>query len=186
MVAAALMIRPVAISKRLAQVLAISLVLGLLVVLGWRLTHQPVHPKFGQAAPSFDLPLLNADGRLSLSSLHGKVTLLNFWSSTCVPCAGEAAALQSLYEQQRAQGLVVVGIDPQDFKSDARGFIARHRVSYPNVNDVGASVADRYGVSGTPESFLVDRHGRVVEVLMGPIDGPENRERLAVALRAVL
>jgi peroxiredoxin len=63
--------------------------------------------------------------------------------------------LQSLYQRQRA-GLVVVGIDPEDFKSDARRFIARHHVAYPNIHDVGAHVADRYGVIGTPESFLVD------------------------------
>jgi cytochrome c biogenesis protein CcmG/thiol:disulfide interchange protein DsbE len=112
--------------------------------------------------------------------------LINFWSSTCVPCVRESAALEQLYRQNRRAGLVVLGIDPEDFKSDARQFIERHGISYPNVNDVGSHTADRYGISGTPESFLVDRRGRVVQILIGPIDASANQRPLADALRQIL
>lgn len=180
------MIDRVRSARRAAEVLALALVFGLLALLVWRLTHQPSHPKFGQRAPDFNLALLNGNGRLALGALEGKALLVNFWSSTCVPCVAESSTLESLYRRDRAKGLVVVGIDPEDFKSDARSFIARHHVTFPNVNDVGFRVADRYGVTGTPESFVIDRHGRIVDILIGPIDAPVNRDRLAADLKKLL
>jgi cytochrome c biogenesis protein CcmG/thiol:disulfide interchange protein DsbE len=173
-------------ARRAAQVLALALLSGLLALLVWRLTHEPSHPKFGHRAPGFNLALLNGKGRLSLGTLEGKAVLVNFWSSTCVPCVAESGTLESLYRRDQARGLVVVGIDPEDFKSDARRFIARHHVTFPNVNDVGYRVADRYGVGGTPESFLIDRNGKLVDVLVGPIDAAVNRDRLAAGLKKVL
>jgi cytochrome c biogenesis protein CcmG/thiol:disulfide interchange protein DsbE len=153
--------------------------------LGWRLTHQPRRPKYGQAAPSFTLPLLNRSGSLSLRSLRGNPVVINFWSSTCVPCKAEATSLERLYDSHRSSGLLVVGIDPEDFKSDARRFIAEHHVTYPNVADAGENVATRYGIDGTPETFLVDRRGRVIQILIGPINAAANKQPLAAALRQI-
>jgi cytochrome c biogenesis protein CcmG, thiol:disulfide interchange protein DsbE len=173
-------------ARRLVQVASLGLVFGLLALLVWRLTHQVARPKFGQRAPSFSLPLLNGEGTVGLADFSGKPMLINFWSSTCVPCAGESRALEQVYRQNRRFGLVVLGIDPEDFKSDARGFIRRHNITYPNLNDPGAHTADRYGIGGTPESFLIDRHGRVVQILLGPIDASANRRPLVDALRQIL
>lgn len=161
------------------------LVIGLLALLGWRLTHQPVRPKYGQTAPTFSLPLLTGSGSLSLASLRGRPVVINFWSSTCVPCKAEAASLEHLYTSYRRTGLVVIGIDPEDFKSDARRFITQHHVTYPNVRDTGENVATRYGIDGTPETFLVDRQGHVRQILIGPINQAPNRQALATALRQI-
>ena len=161
------------------------LVIGLLALLGWRLTHQPARPKYGQSAPNFSLPLLTGSGSLGLSVLRGRPVVINFWSSTCVPCKTEAASLEHLYVAYRHTGLVVVGIDPEDFKSDARRFIAQHHVTYPNVRDSGENVATRYGIGGTPETFLIDRQGRVRQILIGPINEAGNRQALAAALKQI-
>jgi cytochrome c biogenesis protein CcmG/thiol:disulfide interchange protein DsbE len=180
------MLLRVAHARRVVQVASLALVFGLLALLVWRLTHQPTRPKYGQPAPSFSLPLLNGQGTIALADFRGKPMLINFWSSTCVPCAGESKALEQVYRRNRRLGLVVLGIDPEDFKSDARGFIRRHNITYPNVNDAGAHTADRYGIGGTPESFLIDRRGRVVQILLGPVDASANRQPLADALRQIL
>jgi cytochrome c biogenesis protein CcmG/thiol:disulfide interchange protein DsbE len=180
------MLLRMAYARRVIQVASLGLVLGLLALLVWRLTHQPARPKYGQPAPSFSLPLLNGQGTVGFADFSGKPMLINFWSSTCGPCAAESKALEQVYRQNRRLGLVVLGVDPEDFKSDARGFIQRHDITYPNVNDAGAHTADRYGIAGTPESFLIARHGRVVKILLGPIDAPANRQPLADALRQIL
>ena len=161
------------------------LVIGLFALLAWRLTHQPARPKYGQAAPSFALPLLNGVGSLSLRALRGRPVVVNFWSSTCVPCKAEASALERLYLNHRQSGLIVVGVDPEDFKSDARRFITQHHITYPNVRDTGENVATRYGIEGTPETFLIDREGRVRQILIGAINATPNRQSLTDALRQI-
>jgi len=171
---------------RVLRAASALLVVGLLALLGWRLTHQPVRPQYGQPAPSFTLPLLAGSGSLRLSSLRGRPVVINFWSSTCVPCKAEAASLEHLYATDRHTGLVVVGIDPEDFTSDARRFIAQHHVTYPNVRDTGENVATRYGIDGTPETFLVDRQGRVRQILIGPVNEAPNRQTLATVLRQIM
>ena len=102
-----------------------------------------------------------------------------------MPCKAEAASLEHLYTGYHRTGLVVIGIDPEDFKSDARRFITLHHVTYPNVRDTGQNVATRYGIDGTPETFLVDRQGRVRQILIGPINQAPNRQALATALRQI-
>ena len=118
--------------------------------------------------------------------MRGRPVVINFWSSTCVPCKTEAASLERLYTSHRNSGLLVVGIDPEDFKADARRFIADHHVTYPNVADVGEHVATRYGIDGTPETFLIDRRGRVRQILVGPVNQAANQQSLAAALRQII
>lgn len=161
------------------------LVLGLLALLAWRLTHQPVRPRYGQAAPGFTLPLLNGSGSLSLAAERGRPVVINFWSSTCVPCTTEAASLERLYTSHRRSGLIVLGIDPEDFGADAKHFLAVHHITYPNVKDTGENIATKYGIDGTPETFVVDRRGHVVQILIGPINAAPNQQALTSALRQV-
>ena len=88
--------------------------------------------------------------------------MLNFWASWCAPCKSEAPRLEAAWRRYRARGVVVVGVDAQDFSGDARRFVSRFKLTYPNVHDGPGNVLPKYGVTGFPETFFVGRDGRLV------------------------
>ncbi len=151
-----------------AQALALALVLGLLSLLVWRVVHgSPGRP--AGTAPSFRLSRLEGSGQVSLASLRGKVVVLNFWASWCIPCKQEAAILESGWQRWRDRGVVVLGVDSEDFTGDGKAFAAHYGVTYPLVHDGPGSVKDRYGVTGYPETFFIDALGKVVHYIAGPV-----------------
>jgi cytochrome c biogenesis protein CcmG/thiol:disulfide interchange protein DsbE len=150
-----------------AQGLALACVAGLLGLLVWKLAHQPHVPK--GAAPNFSLPRLDQDGRLQLASLRGQAVVLNFWASWCVPCKAEAPLFEAAWQRWRGRGVVVIGIDSEDFSGDARRFARHFGLSYPLVRDGSPRTKDSYGVTGFPETFFVNRKGRLVGHIAGPI-----------------
>ncbi len=170
---------------RLAQLLALAAVAALLALLVWRVTAVDEGGAAdaldrGEAveAPALAFERLDVEGGvLDLTSLRGKAVVVNFWASWCIPCKDEAPFLEETWRRYRAAGLVVVGVDAQDFRADARRFIRRYGITYPVVYDGrGASLA-AWGVAGFPETFFVDRAGRLVgERLQGGVDAPRNRE----------
>ena len=84
-------------------------------------------------APAFTLDRLDTDGRLAIDDLKGKAVVVNFWASWCIPCRDEAPVLQKTFERYRDRGLVVLGVDVNDFRQDARRFMDRYGVTYPVV-----------------------------------------------------
>ena len=167
--------------KLTGQVVALAVVAGLLGLLVWRLTHQSKPPKIGGPAPAFSLRRLDTNGTLALASLRGKPVVLNFWASWCVPCKGEAKMLEDAWQRYRSQGVVFVGIDWHDVKSDARRFLDHHGVTYPTVLDGSGSITDRYGVVGVPETYFIDRRGRLVgEHIVGTVVNQKDRFRSGV------
>jgi peroxiredoxin len=164
-------------------------------VLVWRIVRDdgPVLPvsfdRTGRvAAPLFSLPRLGAGGDLSLASLRGKAVVLNFWASYCAPCKEELPLLEENWREHRARGLVVLGIDVEDAAADGRRFARNASVTYPLVHDRRGTVLDRYNVAYLPQTFFVDRRGRLVgSRILGGIHLEKNRdvfeESLALALR---
>lgn len=129
------------------------------------------------AAPAFSLERLDEDGALSIADLRGKAVVVNFWASWCVPCRDEAPVLQQTYERYRDDGLVVVGVDVNDFRADARRFMQKFGLTYPVVYDGKGSTIGKWGVRGFPETFFVDRSGRLVgERISGAVDIERNRD----------
>ena len=165
-----------------AQVVAVGVVAGLLALLAWRLAHDD-HTVAKGAAPHFTLPRLDGHGELGLASLRGKAVVLNFWASWCVPCKQEAPELEAAWKRWRAHGVVVLGIDAQDFYGDARKFGKRYELTYPLLHDGSGKVIGDYGVSGFPETFFVDRRGRIVG---DHVDGPVSHELLDRNIRLAL
>ena len=113
------------------------------------------------AAPGFTLPMLDGGGSFDLHSLRGNVVVLNFWASWCQPCRDEAPIFAEELHRHAAQGLRIVGVDSQDFPSDARTFARTFHVSYPLVHDGSNDITTRWGVSGFPATFVIGRDGTV-------------------------
>ena len=118
-------------------------------------------PLVGRPAPAFALPRIGDGGELTLAELRGRVVVVNFWASWCVPCREEAAALEAVWLHFREAGVVVVGINIQDTDVAARRFLAATRPSYTNLVDLKGSTSIAYGIYGVPETFVLDREGRI-------------------------
>jgi peroxiredoxin len=106
---------------------------------------------------------------LSLSTYAGKVVVLNFWASWCVPCATEAPMLQRAEPTLRRYGATVLGVTYKDATPDSEEFVRRYHLTYPNLRDGTGSFAGNYGTDQLPESFIVDRYGHVVMLRRGEI-----------------
>lgn len=158
--------------KLVGQALALACVAGLLGLLVWKLTHQQHAPKVGTQAPTFSLHRLVGTGTVSLASLRGRPVVLNFWASWCIPCKTEAPALERAWARYRARGVVFLGVDYHDLASDARRFVAAHGLTFPTLQDGSGDVTGSYGISQVPETYIVDRAGRIVAHLAGPITDP--------------
>jgi cytochrome c biogenesis protein CcmG, thiol:disulfide interchange protein DsbE len=170
--------------QRVGQALALVGVAALLGLLVWKVAFGN-EDGAGDAlargevvtAPAFDLERLDRDGTLSTADLRGKAVVVNFWASWCIPCRDEAPVLQQTYERYRGQGLVVLGIDVNDFRQDARRFMERYGLTYPVVYDGKGATVGKWGVRGFPETFFVDRSGKLVgERITGAVDIERNRE----------
>ena len=137
-------------------------------------------------APTFTLDRLDGKGKLALSDLRGKAVAVNFWASWCDPCKDESPFLERIWRENRKRGLVVLGVDANDFRADARRFIRRYGLTYPAVYDGPGATIDDYGVTGFPETFVLDREGRVVAAFVGAIATDEEKARLERAVGEAL
>jgi cytochrome c biogenesis protein CcmG, thiol:disulfide interchange protein DsbE len=122
------------------------------------------------AAPVKALPRLGAPGHASLASYRGKVVVLNVWASWCPPCRDEVPLLQRTQERIAPRGGIVLGIDTQDQSSDALAFLKQHKATFPSLRDRDRSYGHELGVTGYPETFVIDRRGRVAAVRRFPVD----------------
>ncbi|MCY4087207.1 MAG: TlpA disulfide reductase family protein [Actinomycetia bacterium] len=164
---------------KLGLQLAVVATIGLVVLLlGWRLVgidrgrHIPSDIAQGKrpATPDFVLPRLDQEGMLQLSSLRGTTVILNFWASWCAPCRDEASVLQAAWKRYEAENVVVLGINTEDLSGDARDFIERFGLTYPNVRDVDGRTPIDFGLSAVPETYVVNAQGRLVHHVLGPVE----------------
>ena len=109
-----------------------------------------------------DFTLTDLEGKpWSLQGLHGKVVLVNFWATWCPPCRKEMPDLETLYQEFKDQGLLILAISDEDI-SKVKPFIAEHHTTYPILLDPGSEVHKAFVVEGIPKSFLYDREGKLV------------------------
>ncbi|MDQ3425559.1 MAG: TlpA family protein disulfide reductase [Actinomycetota bacterium] len=180
-------------ARLVAQGVAVGLVALLFLLLVWSLVVEDGGDLAAAAArgerpeaPDFTLERLDREGELTLSSLRGQGVVLNFWASWCIPCKEEAPFLEQVWRKDRKRGLVVVGLDAKDFRKDARRFMRRFDLTFPIVYDGPGKTLARYGVTGFPETFVLDREGRVIEAFVGAVNADEDRVRLRAAVDRAL
>ena len=135
------------------------------------------------SAPNFELPRLGAKGRVSLASLRGQVVVLNYWASWCPPCRGESPVLERWHRRIGPRGGTVLGIDVLDVASDARAFARRYGLTYPSVRDGDGETRKDFGVTGQPETIVVDRRGRIARTFRGPVTDRDLKSTLPALLQ---
>lgn len=159
----------------LKKVLMLIAVLPVLALLAYGLTLDPraiSSPLVGREAPPVALKLFDGN-TFTLHEHSGKVVVINIWSSWCIPaCYNEAPALEAVWQRYRSQDVVLLGVNYQDREAAAREFLTRFRHTFPNGPDVGSRVAIAYGVRGVPETFFIDRDGRIAYKHVGEISLP--------------
>lgn len=159
--------------KRIARYAAVALILGLALTLTLAFRHDPRDIKtgtVGKPAPAFALPSLADGSTISLEQYKGKIVVLNFWASWCIPCKEENPALTEVWERYRSADVVLLGIVFQDTKDAARDYTARLGNTWTSVVDDNGQVALGYGVFGPPETYFIGADGVIAGRHIGPID----------------
>jgi len=166
----------------------IAIVFPIIGLLAYGFTRNPREipsPLVGKPAPSFTLPLFDG-GTLRLQDLRGKVVFLNFWASWCPPCRAEARTLEAAWRAYKEREVVFVGVNIQDREPDARAFLQEFSITYPNGVDRGSRISIDYGLWGVPETFIIDRSGRITYKHIGLLGLGTITARLDEALQGVV
>jgi peroxiredoxin len=154
------------LTRRLALALAAAAAVAAFAVL--LLSEPPADPiRPGQAAPGFELPTLDG-GSVSLEGLRGRVVLLNFWATWCGPCEAEMPAMQRLYDAFAGPEFEMVAVSVDASRDDVDAFQKRLALGFPIALDPEKRVANAYQSHRFPESYLIDRDGRILSRYIGP------------------
>ncbi len=138
----------------------------------------------GFLAPDISLP--DQDGDLhQLSSLRGRVVLLNFWASWCTPCKAEMPALEKIFQKYKSQGFQIFSINAtnQDNRQAAIDLARSLGISFQILFDENGTAADLYGLRALPTTFIIDPEGKITDVLIG---GPISEALLDIRIQQVL
>ena len=122
----------------------------------------------GKTAPAFSFTL---EGKpMQIADMRGKVVVLNFWASWCPPCVEETPALNRLHAKIAPQGGVVLGVDVDDTDEPYLKFLREQNVSFPTWRDPEKKVNLEYGTTIFPETYIIDRNGKIARKVIGPQD----------------
>jgi len=131
----------------------------------------PILQPMKDSAPTPDFSLTTPEGKkISLKDFRGKVVLLNFWASWCVPCREEMPAMEKLYQEYKQKNFVVLAVAVKDRKQDAVNFVKELKLTYPIALDPDAQVGHVYGAWGLPATYLIGPKGEGLARGWGPAD----------------
>lgn len=130
------------------------------------------------------LPGLGSSPGLTLASLRGKVVVINLFASWCQPCMAESPILERAQRELALKGGTVLGVTYRDTTTDAEQFVRQEHIDYPVVRDVSGIFARAFGADGIPETFVLDRAGRVAWVRRYQLAGAALQQALSRVLGA--
>jgi len=135
-------------------------------VTGPRLSADPV----GQQAPVFSgTQVINGD-QLSLADYKGRTVVVNFWASWCTTCKAEAKVVADVARAWAAKGVVFIGVDTHDTTAGAHTYYQTYGLTYASVLDPDSRIGATYGVSGLPETYVINTKGVIVEKYISSVD----------------
>jgi cytochrome c biogenesis protein CcmG/thiol:disulfide interchange protein DsbE len=170
-----------AVRRQVSRWLILGLLFGFLGLVGLGLYRSQAGQLSHGSAPDFTLQQFDG-GAFRLSEQRGKVVMLDFWASWCIPCREEALKLEALWGEYQARGVVFVGVAYADTETGARAFLDEFNISYPNGPDLGTRISQAYRMRGVPEKFLIDRCGQIRQVVVGPVSHAQLRQALETLL----
>ena len=151
---------------------ALAVAAALLALLAFGVAHQGTSSSIDASVASghfpmapdahTQLPLLGVSGTKSLADFRGKIVVLNVFASWCPPCVAEAPILEREQRQLVKNNATVLGVTYLDNSSDSEQFVHQHGITYPVIRDVSGSFVKSFGTDGVPETFVIDRQGRIV------------------------
>jgi cytochrome c biogenesis protein CcmG/thiol:disulfide interchange protein DsbE len=170
--------------RRWGFVLVWIFVIGLLIVVGVSLIRaQEGHIQVGDQVP--DLTLQTFDGeKIDFEDLRGQVVVVNFWASWCTPCEQEAAELQQAYERYRDDGVVFLGVDYVDTEIEAKQYLQKFGITYPNGPDLGTRISQAFRIRGVPETYIIGPDGELAAFKIGPYRSLEEIIQQVESVRA--
>ena len=155
---------------RIGVVVAMAALVMVLILAFRRDPHDIRTGTVGKPAAAFSVQRLDADGALKLEDTRGKITVVNFFASWCIPCKEENPALVRVWERYRASNVVFIGILYQESRESGLQYIRDNGVTWPTGVDADGRVAFAYGVFGIPETYFIGADGVIAGRHIGPID----------------
>lgn len=175
-------LQPRAKPRWLRVVVAVIPAVAFIALLWFGVMRSGSEATVGKKAPEFELPSVAGGQTISSKELKGRPVVVNFWASWCVPCREEAPLLERTWRKYKDDGVVFLGVNIKDARSDARRFIDETGVTYPNVRDLDQKLTRAFGVAGLPETFFIDDEWTFVGASRG---GEQSEQQGTVVLGAI-
>lgn len=150
---------------------AFALLIGFLALIAWGLNRSMRGPiQKGDIVP--DIQMVTFDGKvIHTQDYAGKVIVLNFWASWCVPCEQEAAELEEAFQTLKtSDGVVFIGLAYVDTEPRSLEYLKKFNITYPNGPDLRTSISQMFRIRGVPETYVIDADGKLAFSQIGPFD----------------